>query len=121
MLPPHFVRTGGAFEYQFPGVDVQHTIGRIIKRDMMYHHREEDCTLVTSDSSDPGDSDDFSFGRHFSVNLSDGLLYDEDSSDEHSSEYWSNSDQQSLGESGETNDDWADHDTALSIFLQSRN
>ena len=123
VLPPHLAITGGAFEYQFPGVDVQHTAERIVKRDMMYRYCEEDPEPLTSDSSDQGGSDHsiLSSDHHASdVSGSDSYIPDEGSSDDHSSQYWSASDEGSLGESGGTND-WVDHDTALAIFLQTQN
>ena len=115
VLPPDLVRTGGPLEYQFPGVDIQHTVWRIVKRDMMYHHRDEEV-FETSDGFDEGDDGDSESGRHSPcMSLSDDSYRDEESSDDHSSEYWSSGDD----ESSEIYD-WVDHDTALSIFLESQ-
>jgi hypothetical protein len=115
VLPPDLVRTGGPLEYQFPGVDIQHTLWRIVKRDMMYHHRDEEV-FETSDGFDEGDDGDSESGRHSPcMSLSDDSYRDEESSDDHSSEYWSSGDD----ESSEIYD-WVDHDTALSIFLETQ-
>ena len=121
VLPPDLARTGGAFEYQFPGIDVKHAAGYIVKRDMMYHHNDEDTLFWIPDVSDERDSDDVSSSHHSPDTYSnDSYLSDEESSGDHSSEYWSGTDDESSGQSGETAD-WADHDTALSIFLQMQN
>jgi hypothetical protein len=119
VLPPDLAKTGGAFEYRFPGVDVQHTVGRIVKRDMMYCHCDEDSHFQIPDDFDESESDNSGLDHSSDVNSSDTYLSDAELSDDHSSEYWSTSCDGLSRENSDT-DDWADHDTALSIFLRKQ-
>jgi hypothetical protein len=114
LFPPECHVDVSGIEYRYPGVDILVTADNIMRHDKVYFGGDDTSTS----SGDEDESDQSTSSNCSDDNYVTPSDFDEDNTSDRSS--WSSDDDDTDGVSDEVSEegDWAERDTALSIFHQ---